>query len=175
MYETIICRRQFYPFPSPNSLENSSSEYTWIEQRWQRLRRESNDIRNIRKFRGIRALMAHYGCDACSHVFTGRSFHGTVFAWWMHSDWRVCVCNILWLFECVNRSVSRRMLARGAPPSEVMTGASCCWSKLHVWKGSSSLVQDIRHLIWFLDYAAAAAAADQSWKKRASLPPPFRR
>lgn len=66
---------------------------------------------------------------------------------------RVCVRITLWLFECVNRSVSAED-AREGPASRGNDWSFLLFANC-TGKGRRSPVQDIRHLIWFLDYAAA--------------------
>lgn len=89
----------------------------------------------------LRALACVYDRFTCPH---GRCTGG-----------RVCVRITLWLFECVNRSVSAEDAREGSASRgndwSFLLFANC------TGKGRRSPVQDIRHLIWFLDYAAAWA------------------
>lgn len=89
----------------------------------------------------LRALACVYDRFTCPH---GRCTGG-----------RVCARITLWLFECVNRSVSAEDAREGSASRgndwSFLLFANC------TGKGRRSPVQDIRHLIWFLDYAAAWA------------------
>lgn len=85
----------------------------------------------------------------------------------MHWRWTsVCVRIALWLFECVNRSVSAED-AREGPASRGNDWSFLLFANC-TGKGRRSPVQDIRHLIWFLDYRRRLP-----WKKhsRSRSPP----